>query len=90
MATTEVVFKDRYGLHPRSAMRIQQAAGAFKSAISIEPVGGGSAIDARSMLGLVSSGIRLGDRLRVSADGPDESEAVAAVAGLIGQGVCHP
>jgi phosphotransferase system HPr (HPr) family protein len=90
MASTEVVFKDRYGLHPRSAMRIQQTAGAYKSAISIEPIDGGSSIDARSMLGLVSSGIRLGDRLRVTAEGSDEAEAVAAVSDLIGQGVCHP
>jgi phosphotransferase system HPr (HPr) family protein len=90
MPSTEVVFKDRYGLHPRAAMRIQTTAGAYKSAITVESVEGGSPLDARSMLSLVSAGIRLGDRLRVSADGPDEADALSAVADLISAGVCHP
>jgi phosphotransferase system HPr (HPr) family protein len=90
MLSTEVVFRDRYGLHPRSAMRIQTTAAAFESTVRIEALDGGSPIDARSMLALVSSGIRLGDRLRVSADGPDEADAVAAVGSLISAGVCHP
>jgi len=90
MPSVEVVFKDRYGLHPRSAMRIQTTAGSYQSTITIESLDGGAPIDARSMLALVSSGIRLGDRLRVTADGPDEAEALAAVADLISTGVCHP
>lgn len=90
MESSEVVFKDRYGLHPRAAMRIQQAAGRFASAITIEPIGGGPPLDARSMISLVSSGIRLEDRLRVGAEGPDEAEALAAVSELISSGVCHP
>jgi phosphotransferase system HPr (HPr) family protein len=90
MQSAEVVFKDRYGLHPRSAMRIQTTAAGYRSAITIERAEGGSALDARSMLSLVSSGIRLGDRLRVTADGPDEADALSAVAELIAAGVCHP
>jgi phosphotransferase system HPr (HPr) family protein len=90
MQSVDVVFKDRYGLHPRSAMRIQTTAAAYRSAITIQPLEGGSPLDARSMLSLVSSGIRLGDRLRVAADGPDETDALSAVADLIAAGVCHP
>jgi phosphotransferase system HPr (HPr) family protein len=90
MASTEVVFKDRYGLHPRAAMRIQTEARTFGAAIAIEPLEGGAPVDARSMLALVSIGIRLDDRLRVSANGPDADAAVAAMAGLIAAGVCHP
>jgi len=90
MSSTEVVFRDRYGLHPRAAMRIQTTAATYAAAIAIEPLDGGSPIDARSMLALVSSGVRLGDRLRVTADGPDAPEALSAVADLIAAGVCHP
>jgi phosphotransferase system HPr (HPr) family protein len=91
MAHADVVFLDRYGLHPRAAMRISTAAAAFASSIRIEPLsGGGSPIDAESMLALVSSGIRHGDRVRVSADGADESDAVRALADLIAAGACHP
>jgi phosphotransferase system HPr-like phosphotransfer protein len=42
------------------------------------------------MLALISSGIRTGDRIRVTADGADEVAALAAVGDLIQSGVCHP
>jgi len=90
MSSTEVVFRDRYGMHPRAAMRIQTMAATYAAAIAIEPLDGGSPIDARSMLALVSSGVRLGDRLRASATGPDAEAAVAAIGGLITAGICHP
>jgi phosphotransferase system HPr (HPr) family protein len=91
MTSVDVVFRDRYGLHPRSAMRIQQTAGAFRSRITIAGMGGsGHPVDARSMIALVSAGIRLNETVRLSVDGEDEVEAVAALRGLIEGGVCHP
>jgi phosphotransferase system HPr (HPr) family protein len=91
MAHADIVFLDRYGLHPRAAMRISTAAAEFTSSIRIEQLsGGGSPVDARSMLALVSSGIRHGDRVRISADGADESDAVRVLADLIAAGACHP
>jgi phosphotransferase system HPr-like phosphotransfer protein len=42
------------------------------------------------MLSLISSGIRAGDRVRVTAGGADEVEALAAVGNLIQSGVDHP
>jgi phosphotransferase system HPr (HPr) family protein len=91
MSSIEIVFRDRYGLHPRSAMRIQQTAGGFRSRITIQRLeDGGPPVDARSMIALVSSGIRLGERIRVAADGEDEAGALAALQTLIEGGVCHP
>lgn len=91
MSSIEITFRDRYGLHPRSAMRIQQAAGGFRSRITIQRLEeGGSALDARSMISLVSSGIRQGERIRLAADGEDEAAALAALQALIEGGVCHP
>ena len=52
--------------------------------------GSDATIDARGMLALISSGIRTGDRIRISADGTDEVAALAAVGDLIQSGVCHP
>ncbi len=91
MTSAEIVFRDRYGLHPRAAMRIQQAVGGFRSRVSVrsaEPAG--RETDARSMIALVSAGIRAGDRIVVSADGEDEEAALAAVRQLVETGVCHP
>ena len=91
MISAEVVFRDRYGLHPRAAMRIQQAAGAFRSRVSVQSLEpGGRETDARSMISLVSAGIRAGDRIRVLAEGDDEDTALAAVRQLVEAGVCHP
>lgn len=91
MTTVDIVFRDRYGLHPRAAMRIQQAAGAFRSRVTVQNVeAGGAEMEARSMISLVSSGIRAGDKIRIGADGDDEVEALAALRQLIEAGVCHP
>jgi phosphocarrier protein FPr len=87
----DVVFHDRYGLHPRAARRIQASLDGITATVSLTNLDGGdSTIDARGMLALISSGIRTGDRIRVSADGADEVAALAAVGDLIQSGVCHP
>jgi phosphotransferase system HPr (HPr) family protein len=91
MTTVDAVCRDRYGLHPRAALAIQQAAGRYRSRIVIEAaVGTGAATEATSMLGLVGAGVGPGERVRVSADGPDEAEAARAIGDLLDRGVCHP
>ena len=91
MTSVDVVFHDRYGLHPRAAMRIQQTAGTFRSRVTVQGMdGGGNPVDARSMIALVSAGIRPNEAVRVSAEGDDEAEAAAALQVLIEGGVCHP
>ncbi len=91
MATVDVVFRDRYGLHPRAAMRIQQAAGSFRSRLTVSSLdNAGRETDARSMVSLVSLGIRAGERVRVTAEGEDEAAALDALKKLMEGGVCHP
>ena len=91
MITREVVFRDRYGLHPRAARRIQEALEPFGARVTFEDVdGAGAPVDARSMLGLISSGIRLGGRVRVTADGKDEGVAIGTIGDLLEAGVDHP
>ena len=91
MITRDVVFHDRYGLHPRAARRIQASLEGFAASVSLENLDGSdSPIDARGMLALISSGIRTGDRVRITADGADEVAALAAVGDLLESGVCHP
>ena len=87
----DVVFRDRYGLHPRAAMRIQQEAAGFRSTVTIQGVAsGGPPVSASSMISMVSAGIRNGDTVRVAADGEDAADAIAAIGRLIDSGVCHP
>ena len=42
------------------------------------------------MLALIGAGIRDGDRVRITADGPNETTVVAAIGDLLEAGVCHP
>jgi phosphocarrier protein FPr len=87
----DVVFHDRYGLHPRAARRIQASLDGLTATVLLENLDGtGSPVDARGMLSLISSGIRTGDRIRITADGADEAAALAAVGDLIDSGVDHP
>jgi phosphocarrier protein FPr len=89
--TRDVVFHDRYGLHPRAARRIQASLEPFDAKVSLENLdGAAAAVDARGMLALISSGIRAGDRVRITADGADEAAALDAIADLLASGVCHP
>jgi phosphotransferase system HPr (HPr) family protein len=91
MITVDATFRDRYGLHPRSAMRIQQTAAGFTAKLTIEGLDTGTApIPASTMIGLVSAGIRNGERVRITADGPDETAAAEALRSLLEAGVCHP
>lgn len=91
MTTVDATFRDRYGLHPRAALRIQQVAAGFVSAISIQGLDPGTAaISATSMIGLVSAGIRAGEPIRITADGTDEAAAAEAIRALCEAGVCHP
>lgn len=91
MISRDVVFRDRYGLHPRSAHRIQQALSGAVARVTFEDLAGrGAPTDARSMLGLISSGIQAGGQVRITADGPDEGPVIDAIAMLLEAGVCHP
>lgn len=91
MIERTVTFRDRYGLHPRSAHRILQVLAGVEANVTFTSVeGGGSPIDARSMLALISSGIHAGEQVRVTADGPDESVVLDSMTALIEGGVCHP
>ncbi|OGO59383.1 MAG: hypothetical protein A2V85_08615 [Chloroflexi bacterium RBG_16_72_14] len=91
MIAVDAVFRDRYGLHPRSALRIQQVATAYASRCSIQGLDSGTAeVPAASMIGLVSAAIRNGERIRITADGPDEVGALEALRSLCEDGVCHP
>lgn len=90
MVTRDAVFRDRYGLHPRSAHRIQQALAGRDARVTLEPLEGGRSIDPSSMLALISAAIPAGSRVRITAEGPDAEAAADALATLFEAGVCHP
>lgn len=71
--TVTVVPED--GLHARPASKVVEAAGSYDARVTVGPPDG-EGIDAASMLGVTSLGVGPGDDVLVTADGPDEAEAV--------------
>jgi len=83
--------RDRYGIHPRAALRIQQLVSSYRATVTLHGMEGeGPALDCASLIALVSGGIRPGEGVRIVAFGDDEKAVVAALKQLIEDGICHP
>ena len=84
MTMKEAVIRYEVGLHARPATFFIQKANEFKSSIWIEK--DERRVNAKSLLGVLSMGITQGASVYLLADGPDEKEAVQALADLVAAG----
>jgi len=78
--TREVQVVNPLGIHARPAGKICQTAGRFTSQIFLETEAG--AVDAKSILDILTLAAPRGTRVCIRAHGPDAQEAVEAVAQL--------
>lgn len=77
MIRKDTKVQNRAGLHARPAALIVQAAGQYESSIFIEK--DSEKINAKSIMGLLTMGAAYGSELVITADGPDEEDAVNAL-----------
>jgi phosphotransferase system HPr (HPr) family protein len=70
-------------LHARPAGALAVAAGRFAAAVSV--TAGARTADAKSVLSVMGLGATSGQRVTVSADGPDAEEAVTALIAILGE-----
>jgi phosphocarrier protein len=77
----EVQVTNSLGLHARAAARFVHLANTFQSKITVAK--DSVRVDGKSMLGLLTLAAPKGARLRLAADGADESAAVEALAALV-------
>ena len=70
-------------LHARPAGALAVAAARFSSAVSL--IVGTSRADAKSVLGVMGLGATSGQRITVTAEGPDAEEAVTAILTILTQ-----
>jgi phosphocarrier protein len=68
------------GLHARAAARFVRLAGRYRSQIRVTR--GQRTMDGKSILGLLLLAAARGSEITISADGPDEAEALAALCAL--------
>ena len=81
MYTKTAVVNNQVGLHARPATFFIQKANEFKSSIWVEVEE--RRVNAKSLLGVLSLGIVKGTENTLIANGPDEEEAVEALATLL-------
>lgn len=88
MVSRTVTVVNALGLHARAAARFVKLAGAYRSQIKVGR--GGRAVDGKSILGLLLLAAARGSQLVITADGQDETAALAALCGLAERGFEDP
>lgn len=88
VTTAEVTIVNPLGLHARAAARFVHVAAGFTSRIKVSR--GTRTVDGKSILGLLTLAAAFGIRITISADGPDEDHAIAALADLARRGFDVP
>jgi phosphotransferase system HPr (HPr) family protein len=72
-------------LHARPAGQVVQIAAKFDASVTV--AFGGLEVDARGVLAVMRLGATAGDEVTLRASGPEASQAVAALASLLGEAV---
>ncbi len=81
MISKKVTIINETGLHARPASIFVSMASKFKSELMVQK--GEKQVNAKSILAVLSLGISKGTEITLSAQGPDEEEAVNKLAELI-------
>ncbi len=77
MVEKHVVIKNRAGIHARPASLLVQRAAAFASKIHLQK--DSERVNAKSIMGIIALGVTYNSQITISAEGPDEEEAAAAI-----------
>ncbi|MGE5642195.1 MAG: HPr family phosphocarrier protein [Byssovorax cruenta] len=84
MKSAQFVVMDPVGLHARPAALFVKLANKFSSNVSICNVStSGKWANAKSILSVLTCGVKQGDQIEVRAEGVDEAEAVEALQKLV-------
>ncbi|HUG43207.1 MAG TPA: HPr family phosphocarrier protein [Acidobacteriota bacterium] len=80
----EVVrIENQLGLHARAAARLVKLTARYQSDIKLSRLDGRQRIDAKSILGILLLAAARGTELEITVEGPDETDALAAVVGFV-------
>ena len=81
MHQREVEIVNKLGLHARASAKLTQLAAKFESDVQISR--SGRKVNAKSIMGVMMLAAGKGARVTIEIDGPDEAEAMQAIATLI-------
>ena len=80
----EVQIINKYGLHARPAMQLVELANQFSSRIELS--NGMLSVDAKSIMSVMRLAATQGTTIKITVDGEDADQAMAAMAGLFNDG----
>ncbi|MCT4509947.1 MAG: HPr family phosphocarrier protein [Tepidibacter sp.] len=81
MVQQSIVVKESNGLHARPAGAVVKTAGKFECLINI--LYKQKKTNAKSIMGVMSLGVREGEEITIEADGVDEKEALKQIIELV-------
>jgi phosphocarrier protein HPr len=81
MQKTTVKISNKLGLHARASAKLTKLAGSFASDVYMSR--NGRRINAKSIMGVMMLAAGLGTEVEIEVDGPDEAQALQALAQLI-------
>lgn len=81
MIKSTITISNRLGLHARASAKLTKMAGGFKSELHLSR--NNRRVNAKSIMGVMMLAAGMGSEIEIEADGPDESEAMAALRILI-------
>ena len=81
MTQETITIENKTGIHARPASIFVQTATKFKSKVQIQAKG--KAVDAKSILMIMSMGLVKGTEITIAAEGEDEAAAVQALKDLV-------
>lgn len=85
MVSTKLTIINPTGLHLRPISVLCNRTIDYKSTITIRM--GTKSVNAKSVLGVLSACVKSGDEIELICEGPDESEALEVISGMIKSGL---
>jgi phosphocarrier protein len=82
MQQREVEIVNKLGLHARASAKLTQLAARYQSDVQMSR--NGRKVNAKSIMGVMMLAAGKGSKVVIEIDGPDESDAMEAIVGLIG------
>ncbi len=82
MRQREIEIVNKLGLHARASAKLTQLAAKYQCDVSLAR--SGRKVNAKSIMGVMMLAAGKGSRIMLETDGPDETEAMDAIAVLIG------
>ena len=80
MPQQDIEVTNKLGLHARASAKLTQLASKFQSEVHLTR--NGRRVNAKSIMGVMMLAAAKGTTVTLETSGPDESEALAAIAGL--------